>query len=527
MIILTMCGNSFGAEYYIAPNGNDSNPGTLTSPKRTLYAGASLLSGGDTLYCRGGTYTDSPATTFYSSRSGTASSPICIKNYPGETPVFDMIGSDQYIIYIRSGYRYWVIDGLHFKPSSGRPMVYGIIVLEGDHNAVQNCTFEGYKANNSSASNIDDSFIKVYRDTADYNTIQNNTFKNCGNPSGIGETGDCVTILDGDYNLVQNNSFSYCGHSSILIKAQFGNVPTYNQIKNNTITSHWGHGINLVQGTTSTDTNLYNLIEGNIITACAENLNYSKVCFAIYGNGNSFRKNVCYNNYSYGMQLQQRNQSIIGPCKNNLVYNNVFYGNYADGINLLIQDTAANLSGTIIANNVFAHNMVNLAYRHPGESWHEEIAVINYHSGTDMWGAYSNRVRNNFIQAYRSAWQNDYVDVYVEQRPNFAVTKKVSEMQATYYNCSGSSGCWSNNIYNVGDPKFVTPGNGNFQLQPGSPLVDAGIIVNDSVWGNLSYLGSAPDIGAYEYGGESPPPPSPPPPDGSAPSAPTGLKIIQ
>jgi hypothetical protein len=45
-----------------------------------------------------------------------------------------------------------------------------------------------------------------------------------------------------------------------------------------------------------------------------------------------------------------------------------------------------------------------------------------------------------------------------------------------------------------GDPQFVNVNEGNFQLQARSPAIDAGINVG------LPYNGSAPDLGAYEYG---------------------------
>ena len=45
-----------GNVYYVATNGNDSNPGTLASPWRTMSASCAKLNAGDTLYARGGTY---------------------------------------------------------------------------------------------------------------------------------------------------------------------------------------------------------------------------------------------------------------------------------------------------------------------------------------------------------------------------------------------------------------------------------------------------------------------------------------
>jgi len=48
--------------------------------------------------------------------------------------------------------------------------------------------------------------------------------------------------------------------------------------------------------------------------------------------------------------------------------------------------------------------------------------------------------------------------------------------------------------YVIGDPLFVDPANGDFHLQEDSPAIDNGLDMG------LPYAGSAPDIGAYEYG---------------------------
>jgi hypothetical protein len=54
----------------------------------------------------------------------------------------------------------------------------------------------------------------------------------------------------------------------------------------------------------------------------------------------------------------------------------------------------------------------------------------------------------------------------------------------------------SNNILSGTDPQFVDAANGNFQLQPTSPAIGAGLIIPPYTNG---YSGSAPDIGAYDH----------------------------
>ncbi len=43
-------------EYYVAPNGNDSNPGTLAEPWATPVKASQAAQAGDTVYFREGVY---------------------------------------------------------------------------------------------------------------------------------------------------------------------------------------------------------------------------------------------------------------------------------------------------------------------------------------------------------------------------------------------------------------------------------------------------------------------------------------
>ena len=44
------------AEYFVSPNGNNSNLGTIQKPFKTINKGISVLNSGDTLNVRAGTY---------------------------------------------------------------------------------------------------------------------------------------------------------------------------------------------------------------------------------------------------------------------------------------------------------------------------------------------------------------------------------------------------------------------------------------------------------------------------------------
>jgi len=111
--------NAHAATYYIAPEGNDANSGSIESPFATLNQAQSLVVAGDTVYFRGGTYQISVsqvmeynsiyARVFKMSKSGTSTKPICYFGYPGERPVFDMsavnpAGYRVYVFYVSGNY---------------------------------------------------------------------------------------------------------------------------------------------------------------------------------------------------------------------------------------------------------------------------------------------------------------------------------------------------------------------------------------------------------------------------------------
>lgn len=90
---------SHAATYYIAPNGNDANPGTKEQPFQTINKAQTLLSPGDTVFVRGGTYVMDESQIASKTRiwayvtlldkSGTDGKRINYWAYPGEKPVFD------------------------------------------------------------------------------------------------------------------------------------------------------------------------------------------------------------------------------------------------------------------------------------------------------------------------------------------------------------------------------------------------------------------------------------------------------
>ncbi|MBL4629798.1 MAG: hypothetical protein JKY14_01065, partial [Paraglaciecola sp.] len=85
---------SWAKDFYVAPNGNDKNPGALSSPFASILAAQSAASSGDTVYLRGGTYSlnNENITSTDSVRAYVntiAKNGISYIAYPEEQPIFD------------------------------------------------------------------------------------------------------------------------------------------------------------------------------------------------------------------------------------------------------------------------------------------------------------------------------------------------------------------------------------------------------------------------------------------------------
>lgn len=81
------------ADYYVAPDGNDANPGTLEKPFGSVARGEQAAAAGDTVYLRGGVYrfSGTQATVGVAfTKSGTQGKPIRYFAYQSEVPVFDL-----------------------------------------------------------------------------------------------------------------------------------------------------------------------------------------------------------------------------------------------------------------------------------------------------------------------------------------------------------------------------------------------------------------------------------------------------
>ena len=126
------------ATYYVAADGDNTNPGTIAQPWATFAHGYQQLQAGDTLYLREGTHIqDYPGWGPSTAGDGTEQQPITIKSYPGEHAVI-VTGPNTLDHDLM-----WVLDDwLVFEDLEFAGGTYGThygLAIHGRHLIIRNC----------------------------------------------------------------------------------------------------------------------------------------------------------------------------------------------------------------------------------------------------------------------------------------------------------------------------------------------------------------------------------------------------
>jgi parallel beta-helix repeat protein len=377
-----------GNAYYIAPNGSDSNDGSIDHPWKTIMHAVKNSDPGDTVYMRGGDY-------IYGSRyeawirsdrgyGGSDGKYWTLSAYPGENVYLENV---RFIIDAN-----WVrIKGLHIQDSG-----FSVVAWAGLHTNVE---------------------------------IIGNTFT--GPQPGYG----AITFMANN-GLVEGNRIEISGGGGSLDHGIYLHLGKNNVVRNNYITGTSGYGIHVYDedkysGITPKYENV--LIEGNFVT----NTNASGIILsagessslAVEMDGVVVRRNIV-TNCSDGITVR-----YYGQIRNVEIYNNTVYDNRRDGISVSAKD----VDFVTIKNNILSSN---------GD---EQISISS------------------------------------------SLTHLV--VSHNLYHQPESIGSGANDDSPVfGDPLFVNPSAEDFHIQANSPAIDAGVDVG------LPYSGSAPDLGAFEYG---------------------------
>jgi parallel beta-helix repeat protein len=229
-------------------------------------------------------------------------------------------------------------------------------------------------------------------------------------------------------------------------------------------------------------------------------------------NGNSPNNAIidCYIHGNGSGSLATNGHGIyITGASGTVITGNVIYGNLGYGIHLNEDDGLYNNQNIVVSNNAVFSNGRNASVTEYGivdDGGQNNLIVNNLvysnwggilvYSGTVNCGVYNNTVYNN-----NPSGGSGGIDL------QYYASAPVVENNIVFLNAAGITDLGGTGTpvvsYNLTtDPSFVNAAAGNFQVNAGSPAIDAGATISQvqtDYAGVLRPQGGAYDIGAYEY----------------------------
>ncbi len=296
--------------FFVSPQGNDSNPGTYQLPWKTLGKAAGMLEPGTTLYVREGFYNE-----YVSFRaSGTRSMPIKIMAYPGEHPI---------------------IDGMYGDPGA----FAALLVIRGD-----NVQVSGFEVRQSKLMGI-----YVY---GDYDVVSH-MYVHHNRENGI-------LVIHGSHSTVENNlvarnvlsnEYGQGDNWSTGLSAARDGV-SYATIRHNIVWENWGEGISTFEAdhTIIEDNVTHDNFVNNIYISDSTNI----LC----------QRNLVYtdpnNTYTHGYGEHEGialgDELYTPPSANIVVINNISFGNQGN-LWWWQGPQGGGMNNVLIANNTFVNGI--------------------------------------------------------------------------------------------------------------------------------------------------------------------------
>jgi Right handed beta helix region len=338
------------ATYYVAPDGDDTNAGSMNQPLATIQSAIDKVAPGDTVLIRGGVYPLSKGLWIGDNRSGTSSNWVTIKAYEGTNgpELVRLTGSPEHCFVI--GGQYIEARGLTCDNAVG----IGFLLWRAQHIRVINNTVANVGATGISMSSELDrraSDVLVEGNTVYLTNLSNKDSRGLNTGlvwgQGISSFGDRVTIRN-------NKVFQNYGEG-------IGVGGTGNQAISNTIYDNFSVNLYL-------DTAKDTIFERNLVFNTGDSR-----FFRTLDSGKTW-------NASNGIQVAREgccNTKV--PLENSIIRNNLvantrdsfYYGSYILGGGMqnmrIVNNTFINAernalyvdadahTGTVIANNIFAN----------------------------------------------------------------------------------------------------------------------------------------------------------------------------
>lgn len=310
--------------YQVATWGNDANAGTPNSPFRSIARALSVLRPGDTVYIRGGVYTEALTESHFQA-SGTSAAWIVVAGYPGETATLRNPGAEEI---------------LRFQDGSRHHIEFRDLIFDGSSvNVGQGITTAGRGNNSGDQTHSHD--LRFVRLTI-RGTYSNGMLLGGYNHEVIDSYFDSNgRIPYATYTPGATGIYAYTDNS-VFRGNRFFNGRGYAIRVGQSNYQSWGHASgNVVERNT-----VWQYGSGKGLNGNPDTISNPSGGLVTWGNNNTFRNNVVFNVGGSCLDILEQASGIA-------VYNNTFYDCTGYPVQVGLFGAA---SGSIIKNNVFAGN---------------------------------------------------------------------------------------------------------------------------------------------------------------------------
>ncbi len=444
-----------GNIYYVAPNGDNANPGTRDRPWATPGYGSRQLAPGDTLVILGGRYTLSEYDAdIITPPSGTADAWITITGEEGHRPV--LAGRDNLLTAINlSGVRYVRIQNLeitHDDTASGEALYFreGVEILGAPaaHIVLQDLYIHHVDEFGMNIQDVEDLQILNCR-------IEYAGFGALGGPAG--EHGGWRDVV------IRGSSLSWSGH---YYQGGDGSNRPYDRPD--------GFGIEPSQGPILIEDTVAAHNYGDGLDSKAANTTIRRCVIAnnscdgvkLWGDGSHIENTLIYGRGDGNAQVTPWSAIVIAPEE---------------------QANARFEIVNVTVDDYLGHNyLMYVQYDYPDVPAHVTVRNTIFSSrGPEA----------PIFVAQASTLVADHTLFSLPQN------ETVLTHGGTAYTCGNIGSLGAGNL--CGDPRFVRPAwgeVGDYHLQAGSPAIDAGSAEGAPAVDLENHPRDArPDIGAYEY----------------------------
>ena len=409
LIVVGMLAQSVtGATYYVSTTGNDTNPGTLSSPWRTIQHAASTAMAGATVYVMGGTYNESVNFP----NSGRPGQLIRFESYPGQTALISGSG----------------LSCCTSNPALNGNETQGLVnIVNGSHIIISGFAIGNFTTSNAAATPAG---IWITGSGTDVQILNNQVYNITttaqanGNAFGIAVYGTSLTPIT-DLVISGNEVYNLKTGESESVNTD-GNV-THFKITNNIVHDNDNIGIALIGdegvGFPGYDVSSYGEVSGNTVYNISAIMNpgegSSYDADGIYCDGCAYvtiERNWIYN-VDYGIEVASENQvcqangtewpGVIGAGTPSLS-NHPCYGEYVTVRNNLISNsnaTGLSIGGYAKASSKGGHD-------EGGGSSYDVVVVNNtlYNNSKQPAGATAEyQIQNQVGSAQHNYFENNLV----------------------------------------------------------------------------------------------------------------------